>query len=426
MLRITVLIAVAMCVPLAGHARADAALDGLVRDVLHEHPSLEAIEAEADALQAAVEGSDVWMDPIVAAEYSNMPITEPWPGNHAMSGVQLKVQQTFPWPGKTGARRSAARARIAPKRLELAERRNELSGWVRRVYQQLALVRRLRAITAQHRGLVERYIEIVRASYEIGGTGQSDLMRLQVLRDKLDQDLRDHDRQDRELIGLLNAAARRAADTPIETPEHAAAPKLDDDALDALVKRAGEHRPLLKQLVASARAERLTADQADREGAPDITAWVGYRIRVAVPQGDPGEDFITAGVSMPLPWFWNDARWGSKAQEHRARADGLEAKRRAMLDDIRGQLAAALARWRRAAEKADDYHSKLVPSARGTVDATLAAYQVGRAEFASLLQAELTLLDFERAIRIAETEALLARVDVDVLLGSAEHSKETP
>ena len=49
---------------------------------------------------------------------------------------------------------------------------------------------------------------------------------------------------------------------------------------------------------------------------------------------DPGDNFVSAGISVPLPWFWNEARWGQRAAEHRARARSFEEQRRASLDRI--------------------------------------------------------------------------------------------
>ncbi len=66
-----------------------------------------------------------------------------------------------------------------------------------------------------------------------------------------------------------------------------------------------------------------------------------------------------------------------------------------------------------------------MPRAHKTLDATLAAYQVDRANFASLYQAELQLLAFERTIRRAEAAAALARVEVEALVGEPLNKPKT-
>lgn len=402
--------------PAPGHAPKLDTADAVARAILVRNPALSTIEQQIDALRHEVPRAGVWMDPMAGVEYSNMPITAPWPGNHPMSGIQLKVQQTIPGPGKTGARTDVARAKLATAKQDLAEKQNELVGLARDLYDQLALVRQLEAITKEHIALVDQFIDVVRASYEVGKAHQHDLLRLEVLRDKLEDDLADLDDKVHRLEAVLVAALHLPAGTPVTTPADTPAPG-PTETLAALVDRAKKERPMLAKLVDAARTQALAARRAEVEERPDVTVWLGYRIRV--PAGtDPGTDFVTAGASIPLPWFWNDRRWGELAQVHRAKGRALGDARRAAIDDIRGKLDADLSRWKRSADKAKRYHDKLVPEARHTLDATFAAYQVGRADFASVYQAELELLNFERTIRIAETDAARASVQVNVLVGA--------
>ena len=77
-----------------------------------------------------------------------------------------------------------------------------------------------------------------------------------------------------------------------------------------------------------------------------------------------------------------------------------------------------VAEWERAVSEAKTYRKELMPLAKQALDATFAAYQVDRADFASLFQAELELLDFERTIRRAEAQASLLRVEAESLIGT--------
>ncbi len=417
---LAVLLAVAL-VPRPGHAADDApapldSADAAARAVLAANPALSALEAQVAALKHGVPQAGVWQDPMAAVEYSNMPVDAPWPGNHPMSGIQLKVQQTLPAPGKLAARTAVAESRVVSARDALAEKQDQLVGLVRDLYHRLALVRQLKAVTVEHLGLVKQFIAVVRTSYEVGRAHQHDLLRLQVLRDRLADDLNGFDDRDRQLTSLLVAAVHRPPGTEVQTPEVTRAPA-PPAHLDPLLAGALKRRPLLRDLADRAHTAELAARRAEVEQRPDVTVWLGYRIRT--PAGtDPGTDFVTAGASIPLPWFWNSRRWGEKAQANRAMARSLTDRRQAAVDALRGRLEADLARWRRATQKAKTYSDGLVPEARRTLDATFAAYRVGRADFASLYQAELELLDFERTIRTAESDAARAAVDVSTLTGA--------
>lgn len=393
-----------------GADRARALGDAAVR----ENRSLKAIEARIDSLKEQVERAGVWPDPQVSVDYSNMPINAWRPGQHPMSGIQLGLKQKFLFPGKTGLREAVAKSRVREAKASLAEREVQLRAMVERAYYQLALVRQLRQVTLDHIKLVSQFLDVVRVKYEVGKAGQQDLLRLQVLENKLRDDLDDFLRDDRALTAEINSALHRSTKIELSTPKQLsalAAPKRVED----LLLIAAKHRPLLRELSQRAKTRRLAAKQMAREGYPDLTAWAGYRIRLASGD-DPGTDFVGFGISVPIP-IWYQRRWGSARRSKAALAKSAERRREAELDRIRGELGQTVAAWQRAAKQARVYRGKLMPLAHRALDATFAAYQVDRADFAALFQAELQLLAFERTIRRSESATYVHRVHAESLIG---------
>ncbi|MDP7038793.1 MAG: TolC family protein [Myxococcota bacterium] len=417
-LYITFVASASFVLPLTAHAGTSSPeLTRLVSAVLQNNPELIAIEELLQSLKHQTQQASVWQDPSLAVEYSNMPLIDPRPGKHPMSGVHFKVQQVFPWPGKIDARKNAQSAVVRIEEEALAEKKNQLIALVKRTYYRLTLTRELRTLTMNHLDLVKQFIEVIRVRYEVGRVGQSDILRLEVQRDRLRDELRDFHLRDTEFVATLNAAIRQDPGNTISTQELPQPPALKA-SLNKLIESAARSRPLLAKLSKAAYAAELKAQRFEKEGRPDLRGWVGYRMRRAVDDGDSGEDLFSAGLSIPLPWFWNDRRWGELAAAHRATKRSIEAGHDAARYQLRGQLDAAVNRWRRMLEKAQTYEIELVPAAQKTLEATFAAYQVGQSEFASLFQAEVQLLDFERTIRVAKTNALLASIEVDTLVGA--------
>ncbi len=414
-----------MLLAAAGGARAAAAgsdaSEELVRQALEANPTLESLRQRIEALESRTRRAGARPEPAVGVEYSNMPVTAPVPGQHPMSGLQLRLQQTLLFPGTVPGRVAAAQARVQVGVASYEEGRVALAAAVRRTYWQLALTRQLRGVTEEHLAQVDQLMEAVRAAYEVGGAGQHDLLNLRVLRDRLGDDLGDYDRRDRELTATLAAALHADGEVRVETPEHTAVPPLPG-TLDALVDRALADNPSLTRLGAEEAAELASADAARREAWPDITLWAGYRVRAPVAGTDDGTDQASLGLSVPLPTA-AARRWGGEEAEHEALARAARSDAVTTRDQIRAALDGALARWERASEKADTYRRQLIPDARATLEATLAAYRVGRADYASLFQAEVQLLDLERAARVAEAEGALAEVDVAAALGIAERER---
>ncbi len=390
-------------------------LAGKLADIaIKKNPGISAVNTKIKALQEMVHGAGAWMDPMLSLTYMNMPVDRWAPGASPMSGIQLMIKQTFFWPGKVKAREEEAEGRVNEQRKTLAERKVQLRAMVKRAYYRLALVRQLRQVTAGHIKLVDQLIDTVRIKYEVGKVGQHDLLRLQLLQRKLSDEIKSFDRDEVSLTSQINAVLHRASGTEISTPSRLVPPPLNSGEAE-LMQAAIKNRPLLKQYLAQAKTRQATARRMAREGYPNISAWFAYRIRVEAGM-DPGTNFVTLGMALPLPLSY-DQKWGSMKRANELGAKMAEQMRDATVDRIRAKLGHVVATWKRAAQQAVTYREELMPDAHRTLDATFAAYHVDRADFASLFQAELQLLAFERTIRKAEAAAALAKVEVEALVG---------
>ncbi len=407
---------------LAGAARAADDPAQLVRRALVANPELEAIGHRIAGLRHQARAVQRWADPIFAVEYGNFPWDSWSLGDSPMTAVQLRLQQTFPLAGKNERRRATVQGRAAALDHSLAAERNRLAAELRRGYWSLALVRQLRRLTDEHVELVGELIASVRARYQVGKAGQHDLMRLEVLQARLRDEREDFARRERALSAEINAVLHRGPTTAVETPAEFDAAAPPRRPLDDWISAAAAGNPRLAMLAARARAERLAADEAGYERWPDITVWAAYRIRR--PAGvDDGSDQMTLGLSLPLPFDYT-GRAAEQRAAHRSTAAATTARRSAELDRIRARIQTALADWERAAAKARTYGQGLIPDSRRTLESTQAAYQSDRADFASLYQAELQLLEFERARLAAVAQTRIQQATLDQLTGRAAPTDE--
>jgi len=387
--------------------------DALVETTLAAHPTLAALEARVDALEAAALAAGTWKDPMVGLEVSNLPLWSFGLGDHPMAGVQVKVQQTLPAPGTNAADRQAADLRAATATHRIAEAQDVLARQVALAWWDLTLSRQLQQVTVAHLTRTEELLDAVTARYEVGGAGQHAVVRLEVLRDRLRDDLADFAARQASLTAALVAATQGAATLPIDTPPKVAvAPVVGGTA--AWLDQARQARPELARLEAQARAAEAASDAAALGVRPDPTVWLGYRLRTFP---DDPRDLVTVGVSVPIP-TGSRTRADAMAAMHVASASAARQTLDARLLTLEAQLAAAEARWARAAQKAGTYADTLLPAAEAALETTLADYAVGRATFASLYEAEVTLLGLERAWRTAVIDTWRAATQVEALVGA--------
>jgi outer membrane protein TolC len=395
-------------------AQADPA--ALADRAVRENPDLVALEAQASALSERAAVAGAWMDPVVGLEYSNVPPLDPTLGAHPMAGLQLKLTQGLKPRGWSEAQRAVVEGREGAVRERQAEAALQLRAAVHRAWWGLARNAALEAVTRDHLARTEELLAAATARYQTGQMGQHGVLRLTVLRDRLADDLADFARTRAELTAALQGALGGGEPGDLGLPDALSPLPAPAEADWAALAR--QHRPALAALAADAETAGRQGALARIDGRPDLQVWAGYRVRAAQSMTtDPGTDLVSLGVGVPVPAGSKRRADGARAaasaeaRAARARADALEARAAA-------SAASAHARWARAAQKTATLDDTLLPGARATLETTRGDFTVGRADFASLFEAEVALLQLERARIQAAVDTHLARIDLRAAIGT--------
>lgn len=395
-------------------ASAQDSADELAEEAVRANPEIEQLQAQRRAIQQRAHAARVWKDPVFSVEYSNFPWDSWALGDSPMTGVQFRVLQSLPFPGKNERRQETVRARADLVDIERRELENHLRAAVRSAYYELALVRQLEELTGEHIEAVDELRARVRMLYEVGRGSQKDVMQLDLLSATLQDRLEDFGRNAAELKAVINATLHRDLETKIPTPD--VLPLVEPDVTVAhLLERAKSERPALLARQKQSEIHRLAAKQESYERWPDISVWFGYRIRAEAGMDD-GVDQLSIGASIPIPLDYA-GRTRALSQEQSELSEATILSKEALADDIAQGIARQLARWRRAASKAENHRVILVPKARDAFSAALLAYETDRADFWAVYRAELELIDLERALRTATAEALISWVAIERLVG---------
>jgi outer membrane protein TolC len=389
----------------------------LAEEALAANPSLEALRARIYELDALAGAAGTWSDPVIGVEYSNAPVDSFSLRDHPMSALQLQAQQTIPPWGWSGLREKVAASRTQASEHALEEAKSQLRREVFELFWELTLSRMLEEVTREHIARTEELLEAIRARYETGAAGQHQLLRLGVLRDQLRDDLGNFARADQVLSAALSRALSRDAERSFATPPDLD-PKPVSGTVSAWLALAREERPELKRLEESIRTAKTAAELARVDGRPDVTVWMKYRARSIDTALDDGTDQVSVGFSIPIPWgSAKRSRAEQAAQRQVARAE--RARMVAELDRIEADLTAIHARWARAFEQAVEYRDHLTRDARATLETSFTDYTVDRADFATLFEAEVALLDLERTLLRSTAETHIQAAAADATMGTA-------
>ena len=380
-----------------------------------ESPTLAASRAEQLARSHTAAVSGAWSDPIVMVEYSNVPVSNPLISAHPMAGVQLKVQQQIQWPGWRHAQQAAASAKVDQSE-QLTERATQaLAASLRHTWWSITESRLLRAVTEQHLARTVELLAAATARYEVGASGQSNMLRLEVLHGRLEDELEGFDTTNAVLQAAFARAVGQRQEVTLDTlPALDALPPED---LEAQREQALTRHPLLAQYTAETELQQAMAKQAQLRARPSPTVWAGYRLRTAQTETDSGRDLVSAGFSVPIP-AGSGRRAAADHDAALARAQGAQSQHQATVDEMDAGLLIVEARWQRAHQKTLHYSDVLIPVARSALEATLNEYSVGKADFSSLFSEEVSLLELERARIRAVVQTHRAYTDAQVLLGA--------
>jgi cobalt-zinc-cadmium efflux system outer membrane protein len=394
--------------PLAGQeATADTlTLAAAIATAREANPMLRAARASAEATRQRIGPAGALPNPELQLGLMNRMAGDLGSRMDPMTMNQLQVMQMVPWPGKLGSARRAARHTATAAAADATETERLLVARVRLAYLEVAYADRAIAVMRQTQGLLRDFREVSTTMYAVGSGVQQDVLRAQVEVARMSEEITRMDQDRIAAAARLNALLGRDATSPIpavELPEPAA----DDlPSVDTLVAWALTGRAALAAGTERVAAAEASLTTARRELLPDFELGVAYQQRPAFP------NMVSLMIGVRLPIF-AAARELPMRREARAMRD----MRAAELTDLRNETTARIIEARARAQRDRNlerlYRTGILPQARSSVQAALASYRVGRVNY-------MTLVDNQMTVNRYETETYRLRADYHQAVGDLE------
>lgn len=383
-------------------------LTDVVAMARHANPALIAARLRADAAAERIPQAGAWADPQLSFGLRNRPIDD-FGTDQAMTMNTVQLTQRFPWPGTLGFAQERARQLADASRLDAEEAEVALIARARAVYYQLAFVDRAIDVMNRTRGLLRDFFQVSQARYSVGEGLQQDVLQAQVAIAGMTENITVMEQDRVAMAARLNALLGRPATGPVGALE---LPSPDDSlpTAQALMDTAAERRPALRAAAARARAAEAGYRAARRRLYPDVTVTLGYAER---PQFD---DFVSVMIGFSIP-LWAGSRQLPLRREMRAMQAMEEARALDLYNETFARLAELRAQAVRARNLSQLYATSILPQARAAVDAALSAYRVGRLEYTTLVQNEMTVNRYEIEVVRLAAEYQQAVAQIDALLG---------
>lgn len=388
-------------------------LEELVSEALENNSDLRAAEARWHLFERKIIPAQSLDDPMLSFAFVNYP-TDSFRGDETpMSGKDFKLSQKFPFPGKLRAKGEMAEQKAIWYKGVYDDMKLRLTREVRDAWFRLFYLDRAITITEKNISILDDFIRLTETRYQVGTGIQQDVLKAQVERSKLMDQLFTLEQKRQSVQADMNTLLNRPTDVEITTPENITVTEVEL-SLGTLQETAEQQRPIFTSYLALIERYKVQHKLAKLEYKPDFNLWGGYRLREEV-NGDPvrGEDFASVGISINLPIYLK------KRSEAVAEANSGISMALKQYEDFRNQVRFNIHDTFAQMNKDRDlvllYKTGIVPQADQTFKASLAAYQVGDVEFLSLLDALLKLyryeMDYFRVL--ADHERDVARLEAE-------------
>jgi outer membrane protein, heavy metal efflux system len=426
--RITIIAAALLLAPLTTLAQEGAAtpLGELIAEAHRASPDIAAARSGARAAAARVPQAGALPDPMLSLGIQDIPVPELDFGMEGMTMGMVQLGQRFPATGVRRARTAQAEAMRLAADQRLAQATLTVEARVKRAYYDLWFADRSLAVLDRNRALLEDLAHVASTRFAVGRVPQADVLRAQTEITRLDEQRAGVEAARSAALAELNELLRRPAGTVVTAAlppavHHLATARGESGLFTAALpgQDAVPGIPPLAVLleraagqpsVMAARAEHEAAvagaEGARRELLPDVEVMLGYAVRQDRPS------LATAMVSVPLP-LWAGRKQRPRIHEAEAVEAQAVAQVDAELEATRAGITARHAELARSREQVTLLGEGVIPQAEATLESSLTAYQAGRLEFISLLEAQAALYryEIELARRLADFGQALAALE---------------
>ncbi len=411
-----------------------ATLDSLIALAGSSNPAIRVAAARVAGAHATIGPAGARPDPMLMAGVLDLPIRKPGFYDDFTMNV-LRVTQTFPYPGKLSLATRAAEADEAAARATLAQKRLDVQRDVRDAYYDLAFVRRARDIVQNNEQVLTSLARITEAQYSVGSSTQADVLRARVEIARLGSEAAALTAEDRSALARLNAVLDRPSATPVETaviPQSIArlavadsgshvhfsssalgatasdSPLLSVETLEAL---AIAHSPALLEHQARIVGQSRRVELSRKAHLPDFDIALEYDQRPRFP------DYLSFFVSVPLR-LQRKRKQDQDVIGARAELAALEAEHTSDIDVIRQEVATRVSDVERERTRLGLSLKAILPQAHATLESATASYQVGRVDFATLVDAQAAVFNYETAYWRSLTDFAKAVAELQRVVGA--------
>jgi outer membrane protein TolC len=380
-----------------------ATVESLLALVKARNPEYASMRFEAQAASERVAMAGALMDPKFRVEWmdiTKMGSQSPtlWPGD--VGSTKYTIMQDLPWFGKRDLKKNIAQKEAQAVEGKVLGTWAELAAKVKVTQAQRYYLHQTQRLTNELLDLTGRLANVAQVRYAGGLAMQQDVIRAQVEQTAMQTELIALSSEVHHADARMNALLARPTHAPLAMPEAfraiPAAGQLEPESLTARVR---QKNPQLFADDARIGSAEMSRELTLKNRYPDFT----LAVTPTQVQSGINEWSLMLEVNIPLQ------QGSRRAQEREAQAmlDAAQARKQATAHQVASDLAENLSAIDAAQRTEQLVMRSLLPQTELTFQSAMAAYENGKLDFA-------TLLDAQRQVRQAKQSQLKAQLDAQM------------
>lgn len=308
-----------------------------------------------------------------------------------MERFSVSVMQMLPWFGTISARENYAESIADAQYIEVTIAKRQLALSVSEFYYLLYEINAKKEVLKDNIELLQTYEELALNSVEVGQASAVDVLRLQMRRNELEQEIEVLNQKNKGIQAALNSLMNREFDENVSVISTLEMPKNDDFySYDSL----SVNPELLKydKLYESVEQSELLNK---KESQPKIGFGVEYVNQENSPMITSSyKDMVMPMLSLSIPIF--NKKYKSQTRQNELRMQEIKSQKKERLNTLKADLSQAISERNQSRIKFNTQEKNL-KQAKNAQEILIKNYETGDINFKEVLDIQELQLKFQKA-----------------------------
>ena len=368
-------------------------LSAMIEEGLEHNQDIQSLQARVEAARELIPFAGSLEDPRLGLGLLNVPTDTFDLDQEPMTQKQISLAQKVPWFGKLDLRSQLQTLKASQQMSILEAKKLELARKITADYYELGLIAKSLEINTRLTGMVNQLLRVAETKYASGVGLQQDVLQAQVELSKLLDEKIVLEKKRGTVQDRINALLNRNSFASVPAPESPAFPdvKLSVKSLKDLALRGN---PWLKAKVAEINQAAVENELAKKDYWPDMDFKVAYGQREDGQMGQERADFLSGAVVFKIP-LWQKNRQDKKFAASKRKLTAAQRSHRNLAQTLPHRINALVKEIMDTQKNYKLYTDALMLQAEQWAHSSLTAYEVGKVNFNTMINAQIRLLRFE-------------------------------